>query len=84
MLALLDETVFEVSAEIHDDFVNVRLECKDTAHRIILDDWTLHAGVGCLVCCAEEVVGELAVDIGAAVMVELGLGENFCVNSIYL
>lgn len=69
----LDEAGLQVVAEVGDDGIHERLQSQDAAHGVVLDDGALHAGMVGLVGLAEEVVGDLAIDDGAVVVVELGL-----------
>jgi hypothetical protein len=57
-------------AELPNYFVNERFDCKDSTQRIVLGNWTLHPLVLVWVWQAEHVVGDLAIDEGAVVVVE--------------
>lgn len=63
-------------AEIANHGIHERFKTHDAALRVVLDDGALHPGVFGLVSGAEQMIGNLAIDDGAVVVVEFCLLER--------
>lgn len=62
-----------MTAKVADERVKEGLEANDTALGVVFDDGTLHTSMFGLISGTEEVVGDLAIDDGTVVVIELGL-----------
>lgn len=72
-LGTTHKSLLQVTTKVADERVKERLKANDTALGVVFDDGTLHAGMFGLISGAEEVVGDLAIDDGTVVVIELGL-----------
>lgn len=79
----LSESLLKVVAEVLDDLVHVGLHDQDRRGGVVADDGALHAGMLRAVNLAEHVVLDLAVDHGAAVLVEVGLQSCYMLGLVF-
>lgn len=76
ILGALGEASVQFFTKVSDDLVHERLQRCQAALGIVLGNGALHPGMLGVVRLAKQMVGGLAIDDGAVVVVELGLFEK--------